>query len=160
MLDSALNKARRAFTPLIPTTQLFDIPEPFNKTIRNDEFLIVDKMITRRQRILLFASPEQLKMLFNAETVLMDGTFSTCPTVFDQVYTIHSIKFEQCMCIISMLLTLMVSTFLFCSVPVCVWLVAQSNQEYLCIYGSRTEVFSWTNGISIHAKNNNDWFRI
>ena len=95
-LDSSLNKARRASTPLIPVTQMFDIPEPFNKTLRNNQFVIVDKMITRRQRIILFASSEQLKMLFNAETILMDGTFSTCPTMFDQVYTIHSLKFDQC----------------------------------------------------------------
>ncbi|CAF4506572.1 unnamed protein product, partial [Rotaria magnacalcarata] len=33
-------------------------------------------MITRRQRILLFSSSEQLKMLFGAETILMDGTCS------------------------------------------------------------------------------------
>ena len=37
----------------------------------------------------------QLKMLFSAETILMDGTFSACPKIFDQVYTIHSIRFEQ-----------------------------------------------------------------
>ncbi|CAF4570605.1 unnamed protein product, partial [Rotaria socialis] len=36
-------------------------------------------MITRRQRILLFASREQLKMLLGADTILMDGTFSTWP---------------------------------------------------------------------------------
>ncbi|CAF4755012.1 unnamed protein product, partial [Rotaria socialis] len=59
--------------------QLFDIPEPFTKTLHDDDFLIVDKMITRRQRILLFASREQLKMLLGADTILMDGTFSTCP---------------------------------------------------------------------------------
>lgn len=35
-INSAVNKARRAFTPLIPTTQLFEIPEPFNKTIRHE----------------------------------------------------------------------------------------------------------------------------
>ncbi|CAF4795603.1 unnamed protein product, partial [Rotaria socialis] len=29
---------------------------------------------------LLFASREQLKMLLGADTILMDGTFSTCPT--------------------------------------------------------------------------------
>jgi len=96
--DSAFNKARRAVTPTIPTTQLFDIPDPFSKTLRNDNFIVLDKMITRRQRILLFASNEQLKMLFNAETILMDGTFSSCPAMFDQVYTIHSIKFDQCEC--------------------------------------------------------------
>ncbi|CAF2061252.1 unnamed protein product [Rotaria magnacalcarata] len=83
-MNSAINKARRASTPTIPTTQLFDIPEPFTKTLHDDDFLIVDKMITRRQRILLFASREQLKMLLGADTILMDGTFSTCPTQVDQ----------------------------------------------------------------------------
>ncbi|CAF3783300.1 unnamed protein product [Rotaria socialis] len=52
-------------------------------------------MITRRQRILLFASREQLKMLLGADTILMDGTFSTCPSMFDQVYTIHAVKYDQ-----------------------------------------------------------------
>ena len=64
--------------------------------MRNEKFLIVDKMITRRQRIIIFASNDQLKVLFNAEEILMDGTFSTCPKMFDQVYTIHAIKHEQC----------------------------------------------------------------
>ncbi|CAF4988140.1 unnamed protein product, partial [Rotaria socialis] len=71
-------------------------PEPFTKTLHDDDFLIVDKMITRRQRILLFASREQLKMLLDADTILMDGTFSTCPSMFDQVYTIHAVKYDQC----------------------------------------------------------------
>ncbi|CAF3073065.1 unnamed protein product [Rotaria sp. Silwood2] len=93
--DNGINKARRAITAVIPTTQLFDIPETFTKTLRNDDFLIVDKMITRRQRIILFASNNQLKLLFNSDKILMDGTFSTCPKMFDQVYTIHAIKYEQ-----------------------------------------------------------------
>lgn len=95
-LDSAINKARRRGTPIIPTTQLFEIPDFYTKTLRKNAFLIVDKMITRRQRMILFASSEQLKLLFTAETILMDGTFSSCPEIFDQVYTIHCIKYEQC----------------------------------------------------------------
>lgn len=113
-MNSSLNKARRAITPLIPTTQLFSIPEPYNKTLRNQEFIVVDKMITRRQRILLFASHEQLKMLFNAETILMDGTFSSSPTMFDQVYTIHSIKFDQSFpCVIGLLPNRLKCTYIF-----------------------------------------------
>jgi len=52
-------------------------------------------MVSRQQRLILFASPEQLKLLFTAETILMDGTFSSCPNMFAQVYTIHSVKYEQ-----------------------------------------------------------------
>ncbi|CAM4840208.1 unnamed protein product [Rotaria magnacalcarata] len=93
-MNSGINKARRAITPIIPTTQLFDIPESYSKTLNKNEFLITDKMVTRRQRILLFSTSEQLKMLFAAETIFMDGTFSTCPSMFDQVYTIHAIKYD------------------------------------------------------------------
>ncbi|CAF3363228.1 unnamed protein product [Rotaria sp. Silwood2] len=94
-MNSGINKARRGITPIIPTTQLFDIPKSYSKTLNKSEFLITDKMITRRQRILLFSTSEQLKMLFAAETIFMDGTFSTCPSMFDQVYTIHAIKYDQ-----------------------------------------------------------------
>ncbi|CAF1323957.1 unnamed protein product [Rotaria sp. Silwood1] len=94
-INSAVNKARRAVTPTIPTTQLFDLPDFYTKTLRNNDFLIADKFINRRQRIILFGSHEQLKMLFSAEVILMDGTFSACPTIFDQIYTIHCIKYKQ-----------------------------------------------------------------
>ncbi|CAM4843789.1 unnamed protein product [Rotaria magnacalcarata] len=60
-INSAFNKARRGLMPTIPTTQLFDIPDPYTKTLKNNDFLVVDKMITRRQRMILFSSPEQLK---------------------------------------------------------------------------------------------------
>ncbi|CAF2149758.1 unnamed protein product [Rotaria magnacalcarata] len=43
--NSAINKARRAVTPIIPTTQLFDIPDPFARTLRDNPFLIIDKFI-------------------------------------------------------------------------------------------------------------------
>ncbi|CAF5172878.1 unnamed protein product, partial [Rotaria magnacalcarata] len=73
-MNSGINKARRSIIPIIPTTQLFDIPESYSKTLNKNEFLITDKMVTRRQRILLFSTSEQLKMLFAAETIFMDGT--------------------------------------------------------------------------------------
>ncbi|CAF3502099.1 unnamed protein product [Rotaria sp. Silwood2] len=95
-MSSSLNKARRLETPPIPDSQIFDIPYLYTRTIKNEEFLCVDKFIKRKTRILLFASNEQLKLLFQNSIVLMDGTFSTCPKIFDQVFTIHSIKYEQC----------------------------------------------------------------
>ncbi|CAM4967139.1 unnamed protein product [Rotaria socialis] len=93
--DDSLNKARRLETPPIPDSQIFGIPYLYTRTIENEEFLCVDKFIKRKTRILLFASNEQLKMLYQNSIVLMDGTFSTCPKIFDQVFTIHSIKYEQ-----------------------------------------------------------------
>ncbi|CAF1562174.1 unnamed protein product [Rotaria magnacalcarata] len=94
-MSSSLNKARRLETPPIPDSQIFDIPYLYTRTIKNEEFLCVDKFIKGKTRILLFASNEQLKMLFQNSIVLMDGTFSTCPKLFGKVFTIHSIKYEQ-----------------------------------------------------------------
>ena len=91
-----MNKARRLQTPAIPDTQMFDIPELYTKTLRKESFLCLDKSLKRKTRMLLFASPEQLKLLFQSSVVLMDGTFSASPSIFDQVYCIHAIKYEQC----------------------------------------------------------------
>ena len=57
-MNSAVNKARRALTPNIPRTQFFDIPDPFTKTLKGNDFLVSDKFIQRRQRMLLFASSD------------------------------------------------------------------------------------------------------
>ncbi|CAF2136503.1 unnamed protein product, partial [Rotaria magnacalcarata] len=83
-MSSSLNKARRLETPPIPDSQIFDIPYLYTQTIKNEEFLCVDKFITRKTRILLFASNEQLNLLFQNSIVLMDGTFRTYPKIFDQ----------------------------------------------------------------------------
>ncbi|CAF2855277.1 unnamed protein product [Rotaria sp. Silwood2] len=113
-MSSSLNKARRLETPRIPDSQIFDIPDIYTKTLKNKEFLCVDKMIKRKTRILLFASNEQLKLLFENSIVFMDGTFSACPKVFDQVFTIHSIKYEQSfMCVIGLLPDRKKSTYKF-----------------------------------------------
>ncbi|CAF1969176.1 unnamed protein product [Rotaria magnacalcarata] len=48
----------------------------------------------RRKRMLLFGSVTQLEILFDSSTILMDGTFSTTPPFFDQVFTIHALKYE------------------------------------------------------------------
>ncbi len=91
-----MNKARRLQTPPIPDAQLFDLPECYTKTIKGLPFLCIDQLIKRKTRMLVFASNEQLKMLFNSSIVLMDGTFSSSPSIFSQVYCIHAIKYEQC----------------------------------------------------------------
>ncbi|CAF3350190.1 unnamed protein product [Rotaria sp. Silwood2] len=94
--DSSLNKARRLQTPAIPDSQIFDIPDTYTKTLKGDPFLCVDKFIKRKTRLLLFASREQLKLLFESQIILMDGTFSASPLIFEQVYCLHAIKYQQC----------------------------------------------------------------
>ncbi|CAM4946602.1 unnamed protein product [Rotaria socialis] len=91
---SPLNRIRRLETPLLPKSCRFDIPTLYNHTINVERFLLYDKM-RRNKRILIFATDDQLRVLFKAKHILMDGTFSSCPPFFDQVYTLHAIKFEQ-----------------------------------------------------------------
>ncbi|CAF3182427.1 unnamed protein product [Rotaria sp. Silwood2] len=74
--DSSLNKTRRLQTPAIPDSQIFYIPDAYTKTLKGEPFLCVDKLIKRKTHLLLFASREQLKLLFETQIILMDGTFT------------------------------------------------------------------------------------
>ncbi|CAF1475020.1 unnamed protein product [Rotaria sordida] len=94
-INSSFYKARRLQTPAIPDSQIFDIPDVYPKTLKGEPFLCVDKLIKRKTRLLLFASREQLKLLFESRIILMDGTFSASPLIFEQVYCLHAIKYQQ-----------------------------------------------------------------
>ena len=93
-LESGLNRARRNLTPTLPTSNLFDIPPGYQTTASGETFLICDKMVSRKKRMLIFSSPKQLKLLFEGSIVFLDGTFQATPPFFDQVFTIHCLKFD------------------------------------------------------------------
>jgi len=91
-----MSKARRKNTPVIPSSVVFDIPESYQQTLSTDRFLFMDTFLKRgKSRILVFASDQQLKLLFNSDTIFMDGTFDTRPNHFEQVFLIHVRKFGQ-----------------------------------------------------------------
>lgn len=93
-LEPGLNQARRKLTPTLPVSNLFDIPDCYQTTASNETFLICDKLISRRKRMLTFGSPKQLQLLFDSSIIFMDGTFLTAPPFFDQVFTIHGLQFD------------------------------------------------------------------
>jgi len=93
-LESGLNRARRKLTPTLPTSNLFDIPPGYQTTASGETFLICDKMISRKKRMLIFSSPKQLQLLFEGSMVFLDGTFQATPPFFDQIFTIHCLKFD------------------------------------------------------------------
>ncbi|CAF5134618.1 unnamed protein product, partial [Rotaria magnacalcarata] len=95
-IAGSLNKSRRLQTPVIPDSQTFDIPEVYSKTLKNEPFLCIDKFIRRKTRLLVFTSREQLTLLFESSIIFMDGTFSASSSIFDQVYSLHGIKYQQC----------------------------------------------------------------
>lgn len=53
-------------------------------------FLILDSGPECPERVLVFASPTQLRHLANADVWFMDGTFSTSPRLFHQLYIIRA----------------------------------------------------------------------
>ncbi|CAF3352292.1 unnamed protein product [Rotaria socialis] len=93
-IQPGLTHARRLLTPVLPLSSLFDIPDSYQITLKYETFLFSDSLLDRRKRMLLFGSVTQLEILFDSSTILMDGTFSTTPPFFDQVFTIHALKYE------------------------------------------------------------------
>ncbi|CAN7988069.1 unnamed protein product [Ixodes pacificus] len=57
-----------------------EVPQPF---------LIYDNGLERRDRMLVFASSEQLRALSTSPTWYMDGTFSVCPRLFKKLYVLR-----------------------------------------------------------------------
>jgi hypothetical protein len=91
-----MSKARRKKTPVIPSTAMFHIPELYQQTLTAERFLFLDVFLKRgKDRMLVFSSDHQLELLFESDTIFMDGTFDTTPALFSQVYLIHAHKFGQ-----------------------------------------------------------------
>jgi hypothetical protein len=75
---------------------MFEIPEFYQQTLSAKRFLFIDLFLQRRKnRILFFSSDQQLELLFESDTIFMDGTFDITPAQFKQVYIIHVHKFRQ-----------------------------------------------------------------
>ena len=85
---------RRRILPPLPQSSLFTIPDAFKSTIDGKRFLLFDEARVRRERLLLFASDQQLDILFDSKVLFMDGTFSKTPPHFYQVYILHALKHE------------------------------------------------------------------
>ena len=91
-----MSKARRKNTPVIPTSMMFEIPDFYQRTSSSLRFLCADVFLKRgKDRILLFASDQQLELLFESHTIFMDGTFDITPCPFQQVYIIHAHKIQS-----------------------------------------------------------------
>jgi len=91
-----MSKARRKKTPVIPTSCVFEIPMFYQQTLAQQRFLLMDFFLKRgKERILVYATDQQMHLLFSSETIFVDGTFSTAPNGFHQVFLIHVEHFGQ-----------------------------------------------------------------
>ncbi|CAF1633849.1 unnamed protein product, partial [Didymodactylos carnosus] len=66
------------------------VPIPLSKTVHQDQFLRCDTG-PGDDRILIFASTEQLDILQSTDEFLVDGTFKVVPEIFYQLYIIHGV---------------------------------------------------------------------
>ena len=89
-VKSSLYRRRRKLIPQLPQSRAdvhFD--GEWTQTFKGTQFLLaedgvgVDKMI-------IFATEDNLRRLAEAGTIHVDGTFSTCPRLFYQIFTIHA----------------------------------------------------------------------
>lgn len=97
-LKRVVRRAKRGTAPSEPATRQ-DIPYPLPEeytTMRGDgSFLIYDNG-SRHQRLLVFASGDGFELLENADTWFMDGTHSTAPSQFPQLFCIRVPLGETC----------------------------------------------------------------
>ncbi|CAF4196272.1 unnamed protein product, partial [Rotaria sp. Silwood2] len=93
-IKSVLNRVRRKTTPPLPTSADFDIPDFYQQTLNGAQFICTNKII-KKKRMILFATDKQLEVLFSSECIFPDGTFDKYPKQFQQIYTIHGLKFQQ-----------------------------------------------------------------
>lgn len=65
------------------------LDENFTQTIDGKPFLLKNVVIDDEGHILLFTTSSNLEKLAKAEVIIMDGTFSSSPSQFKQIFTIH-----------------------------------------------------------------------
>jgi hypothetical protein len=91
-----MSKARRKKTPVIPASCIFEIPTSYQETLSQKRFMLMDFFLKRgTDRVIVYATDQQLQLLFSSEIVFVDGTFSTAPKGFDQVFLMHIQQFGQ-----------------------------------------------------------------
>jgi hypothetical protein len=91
-LSRRMQRARRKLnpTPPIPVQRNgFDIPDQYSKLASGLRYLQYDSGADDADRILIFASDDNLDLLIRHRHWLADGTFKCAPAVFYQLFPLH-----------------------------------------------------------------------
>lgn len=67
------------------------IPEKFSKNIKGEDFVLYDSGPTN-DRMIVFGTRANLRKLVNNLNWYMEGTFSSSPALFAQLFTIHFLE--------------------------------------------------------------------
>ncbi|CAF4442567.1 unnamed protein product, partial [Rotaria magnacalcarata] len=91
-LYQSVYHARSKTIPPLPKSVNFGIPAAFSNTSSDEKFIFFDHLYSKQtKRIIAFASPMQLNILFTAKLICVDGTFSICPRIYKQLLIILAI---------------------------------------------------------------------
>lgn len=96
-LRRSVQRSRASATGLLPTPKTLDelkITGEYLLTQKGEDFLLVDHGVGN-ERILIFSTKRNLHFLLECDHWFADGTFKTAPTLFQQVYTIHGLKYGE-----------------------------------------------------------------
>jgi len=86
---TSLYHQRSKLLPRIPKTrQDINLEGEWTQTTSDEKFLLIDD--GNEERMLVFATRQNLEHLVAADVVYGDGTFYTCPDMFTQLYTLHA----------------------------------------------------------------------
>jgi len=87
-VSSALYRHRRHAIPNLPETRAdVKLEGPWTETSDGQPFLLFDD--GEDNKIIAFCTIHQLQALQAADVLYMDGTFSACPALWNQLYVIH-----------------------------------------------------------------------
>jgi hypothetical protein len=82
-------KKKKKDAPVEPKTlEDFILPDSFKYSISGE--LFVRQIDNGPDKILLFVTVNNLKLMSHAAFWIMDGTFKVAPNLFRQLYTIHA----------------------------------------------------------------------
>lgn len=80
----------------VPTDD--DIPGNIKIAFSGEKFLIYDSKSSESNRILIFSTQTHISYLDVSEAWYCDGTFKSCPTEYEQVYTIMGLIKKRNVC--------------------------------------------------------------
>lgn len=88
-ISRTINRVRNADNIRIPRdTRRIELSEKYTVTKRGDNFLLYDNAL-ENDRLLIFGTKDNLRVLKNCSTFHCDGTFDVTPPGFNQLYTLH-----------------------------------------------------------------------
>ncbi|PSN38021.1 hypothetical protein C0J52_24135 [Blattella germanica] len=89
-IKKMINLQQNRNRPVVPRSILdVNINHPYNVTKSNEQFLLYDSGRENSDRLLIFSTGNNMRLLAASDIILSDGTFKSVPPQFMQLYTVH-----------------------------------------------------------------------